>query len=68
MADQTIHDKAVEIIARILCRVAGISEVDLDGGTNWWMFAAEADALVTNIEQRFPSPPPFAPPPPGDDP
>ncbi len=57
MTDASIHDRAVELIARILCRVVGIAEVDIDGSYNWWMFVAEAEALVSDVERRFPPAP-----------
>ncbi len=57
MSERSVHDRAVELIARILCRVVGIAEVDVDGSANWWIFVGDAEALVSDAERRFPPPP-----------
>jgi hypothetical protein len=47
------HEQKVELIAKNLCKLVGISPIDpTDNGANWFMFADHAEKLITDLEDR----------------
>lgn len=47
------REQKVEVIARNFCKLVGIEEVDsTDGSANWFMFANDAEKLITDFESR----------------
>lgn len=51
------RDKAIEMVACVMCFVSGINPIEpLDGGPNWWMFQGEAEKIVDDLRARFPGP------------
>lgn len=52
------RESAVRLMAILMCRAACIEPIDSgDGSSNWWIFAKEAEAVIDDIQKRFPPPP-----------
>lgn len=58
MTEQTEEERrdiATTNLAKYFCIIAGIAPVEPhDGGSNWWVFAKEAEDIYDGIRKRFP--------------
>lgn len=51
------REAAIRLMAILMCRAACIEPVDsADGSPHWWIFAKEAEAIIDDIQKRFPPP------------
>lgn len=50
---EAIREKAIELQARFLCLLIGISPIDpIDGSSNWWMFVEQATKTIDDLLAR----------------
>lgn len=53
MTEQATREIVHQALCALLCRFVGIEPVDsTDGSPNWWMFSADVERLMSDLESR----------------
>jgi len=47
------REQKIELLAKNICKMVNIEPVDsTDGSSNWWMFFADAEKMIVDLELR----------------